>query len=622
MLLKVYHCLIARIKMHNYKPITSDKDENSQSTDWFESRVPSDTRLDTSAKWDLLTSWAQRYHLSARTEIPDSFPSRFLDLSREGHVRLVDAVRAPYAALSHRWGASKHLITTTQNIGRLRAGVRVHHLPMMFQDAISVARHLRVHALWIDALCIVQDDEHDWEREAHKMGDIYTNSDFVIAAHCASDDSGGFLAESMSKREAVEIDLQNEGKRVGIYRRGNIDSDITSSLLSKRGWVLQERLLATHILHFTANGLFSERGSEVFSEDGTQEDMPAAAEGEKFWTPSAMPELQTALMSQEVKRETITRNESAQRQTPLDWLHLVEIYTNCDLTREEDKLFAIAGVAARIFARSNLSWCAGLWSDRISEGLLWLPGQNLTRPVNPRAPSWSWAAWDGSIHYPQNIHGDSFESKAAFLKVQGVYDTRFCGDEVWLAGPGTLQIRVKLFDLTTVIFTGDCVPLGPGPDRRGYFTNNNQDLPRVTLKKYLNVHTLHGRRAVNKRLKVREHRLPPCGWVALDDHQSAPRQDSDMESRSLQGRYFALLGIGRMSSGAVAYLGIFLCVMEKAKGHLEYYRIGCGQLSHSFISGEQLEYQPGRQDATGWSTDTEHVQIPLDLEDVSTITIR
>jgi hypothetical protein len=191
----------------------------------------------------------------------------------------------------------------------------------------------------------------------------------------------------MSKREAVEISLQNQGKQVAIYRRGNIDGDATSSLLSKRGWVLQERLLATHILHFTANGLFLERASGVFSEDGTQEDMPKAVEGEKFWTPSAMPKLQAVLMSQEVKRETMTRDESAQRQTPLAWLYSVEMYTNCDLTSEEDKLFAIAGVVARIFARSNLSWCAGLWSDRISEGLLWLPGQNLTRPINPRAPS-------------------------------------------------------------------------------------------------------------------------------------------------------------------------------------------------------------------------------------------
>ena len=493
---------------------------------------------------------------------------------------------------------------------------------MTFQDAISVARHLRVRALWIDALCIVQDDKHDWQREAHKMGDIYTNAEFVTAPHCVSDDSEGFLDESMSKREAVEIDLQNKGKRVGIYRHGNVDSDATSSLLSKRGWVLQERLLATHVLHFTANGLFSERGSEVFSENGARKDMSGTAEGETFWAPSAMPELQTALMSQDVQRETRTQDESAQRQTPLDWLHLVEMYTNCDLTREEDKLFAIAVVAARIFGLSNLSWCVGLWSDRISEGLLWLPGQYLIRPINPRAPSWSWAAWDGSIHYPQNIHGDAFESKAVFLKVHGACDTTVCGAEVWLAGPGTLQIRVKLFDLSTVIFNGDCVTSGPGPDRRGYFTNNNQDLPRVAMKRYLNLHTLHGRRAVNKRLKVREHRLPPCGWVALDDYQSAPQKDSDIESRTLRRRSFALLGIVRMASGAVAYLGIFLGVMENDKGHLEYYRIGCGQLSHSFVSGEQLEYQPGRQDAIGWSTNTEHLQIPLGLDNVSTITIR
>jgi hypothetical protein len=37
------------------------------------------------------------------------------------------------------------------------------------------------------------------------MGDIYTNAKFVIAVHCAADDSEGFLAEALSTRSAIEF---------------------------------------------------------------------------------------------------------------------------------------------------------------------------------------------------------------------------------------------------------------------------------------------------------------------------------------------------------------------------------------------------------------------------------
>jgi hypothetical protein len=43
-------------------------------------------------------------------------------------------------------------------------------LPQTFRDAVSLVRQLRLRYLRIDALCIIQDDEEDWEKEASCMG--------------------------------------------------------------------------------------------------------------------------------------------------------------------------------------------------------------------------------------------------------------------------------------------------------------------------------------------------------------------------------------------------------------------------------------------------------------------
>ena len=57
-------------------------------------------------------------------------------------------------------------------------------------------------------------------------------------------------------------------------------------------------------------------------------------------------------------------------QTPMEWPDPVEMYANCDPTKEEDKLIAFSGLTRRLWRRANEEWCAGLWNDRICEGLL------------------------------------------------------------------------------------------------------------------------------------------------------------------------------------------------------------------------------------------------------------
>ena len=92
----------------------------------------------------------------------------------------------PYVTLSHRW--SSYIPTLTkENLAQRLEGIPQETLPGTFRDAIQVTRRLRCSYLWIGSLCIILDDPKDWAEESSRMGDIYLNGIFNIAATAAND---------------------------------------------------------------------------------------------------------------------------------------------------------------------------------------------------------------------------------------------------------------------------------------------------------------------------------------------------------------------------------------------------------------------------------------------------
>ncbi|UKZ76764.1 hypothetical protein TrVFT333_004474 [Trichoderma virens FT-333] len=90
----------------------------------------------------------------------------------------------PYAALSHRWTKetpAKSLLTSNL-LDRKQHGMPIASLPRMMQDVVLVLRRLGIQYIWIDCLCIIQDDKDDWKREAALMASIYTNAELTVAA--------------------------------------------------------------------------------------------------------------------------------------------------------------------------------------------------------------------------------------------------------------------------------------------------------------------------------------------------------------------------------------------------------------------------------------------------------
>lgn len=129
-------------------------------------------------------------------------PKRILELKSDTIILRDDLLRPySYACLSHcvspsepesflhgtltksQWGKENIVPkTVAATLDQFKVGVPVDVLTKTFQDAIDICQRLEIEYLWIDSLCIPQDDEADWKDQASKMAGIYQNSILTIAA--------------------------------------------------------------------------------------------------------------------------------------------------------------------------------------------------------------------------------------------------------------------------------------------------------------------------------------------------------------------------------------------------------------------------------------------------------
>jgi hypothetical protein len=207
-------------------------------------------------------------------------PTRLLDVSDSdsGIVRLLDNGRGHtrqerYVALSHRWGSpDQHakFCTYKANMEELKSGINITRLPKTFQDAVNITHGLRLQRLWIDSLCIIQDDQGDWEAESKLMGRVFSSAYCTIAASCAGGSSDGFLKPRPKRRCAVMPGPQGDRTYSVCEAIDDFHRDVDRGELNQRGWVLQERALSRRTIYFTATQSYWECGGGVRCETMTK----------------------------------------------------------------------------------------------------------------------------------------------------------------------------------------------------------------------------------------------------------------------------------------------------------------------------------------------------------------
>ncbi|KAL2880720.1 hypothetical protein SGCOL_003747 [Colletotrichum sp. CLE4] len=199
-------------------------------------------------------------------------PTRVLDVgtNTDSTIRLCDGKSLPherYIALSHCWGVNSQaqVRTLKENIDVFRMHIDFGILPKSFQDAVTVSRALGVQYLWIDSLCIIQNDKQDWAFEATRMEHVFSSAYCTIAATAASSSAEGFLRQK-SKHSFVTLAGSDGGFTFVRKAIDDFHHDVEQAVLNQRGWVLQERALSRRTLHFTATQVYWECGKGVHCE--------------------------------------------------------------------------------------------------------------------------------------------------------------------------------------------------------------------------------------------------------------------------------------------------------------------------------------------------------------------
>jgi hypothetical protein len=190
----------------------------------------------------------------------------------------------------------------------------------------------------------------------------------------------------------------------GFYSRILVDG----SQLSSRGWVLQERLLSQRTIHFTDDAsIYLESNIGLHHIDGGFEPSDQLFAGTRSMLNWFIHQQLKGHISrrdgESLRGHEISEAPSAQALSScyLSWYGIVERYSKCSLTKAEDKLLAISGIALKLQQLTGDQYYCGMWGQRFHQCLLWLRAkEKLQGGRCIRAPTWSWAAYDGPVQFP------------------------------------------------------------------------------------------------------------------------------------------------------------------------------------------------------------------------------
>lgn len=176
-----------------------------------------------------------------------------------------------YAALSYCWGtemdSKDQLKTTRASMGDRMSGINDVEMTAVLRDAIRATRALDLPYLWVDALCILQDDKADWDTECAVMDHVFSNAYVTLCALASDSCHDGFLERQMPS-ESMQVPFESK-LNLGISGAFNVRYmipdrvpfptplplryDLNVGRWDTRGWVYQEKAMSTRMLLFGAS---------------------------------------------------------------------------------------------------------------------------------------------------------------------------------------------------------------------------------------------------------------------------------------------------------------------------------------------------------------------------------
>lgn len=307
-----------------------------------------------------------------------------------------------YAATSYCWGSGERQAkTTAATLQDRQAGISETEMPAVLRDAIQLTRALGIPFLWIDALCILQDDQSDWEQQCAEMHHIYGSAQLTFCVANSRSCNEGFL---QPKNPRARLPFQShrapgvEGSfLVQLYWPRNrspsdeswclLTDEIMQSPWNKRAWVFQENKLSFRKFIFGRSNLYFDCGDIQH------------ARGKDLTSGFYLPHISASLAAE--------NTNDIYREWDEFVVYHYSRYDASSFSYAADLLPALSGLA-RLFAnRLKDFYYAGHWERDLYRGLAWI---NTPSPVSPPVqpagliiPSWSRLSGSGTESYAHHL---------------------------------------------------------------------------------------------------------------------------------------------------------------------------------------------------------------------------
>lgn len=299
-----------------------------------------------------------------------------------------------YVALSYVWGQTEMLKTTSGTLSALKQPGALDantclKIPPVIRHAIALLPQLGERYLWVDSLCITQDDAESLARHIRYMTSIYEAAVFTIVAADGTDANHGIPGiKGVSKARKLPPSLLLTS---WLRLRPRRFLSILRSPWGSRGWTLQEHVFSRKKLVFVHGSVQWICQENRCFEDICQE------------SPSIR---KKRIMEYDMEQELESVGELAVQYPMISQVeNLVFQYTSRNLTHQYDILNAIDSVFTAHKGAFPHGFFWGLPLDYLDLALLWTGSryhglkrcQASPSHSQPRFPSWTWAGWIGTI---------------------------------------------------------------------------------------------------------------------------------------------------------------------------------------------------------------------------------
>lgn len=303
-----------------------------------------------------------------------------------------------YVALSYVWGSASPLLTRmTKERFSESGGLNGVDIPSTIGDAMHLVRDLGMRYLWVDSLCIVQDDFADKQRQLPIMDKIYSSASLVVIAATGSDAAAGLPGFGQTKRPATHLAKTLDGVDL-LACPAEVDDAVSLRKWRTRGWTFQELYCARRVLVVT-EGVVHWCCQAV----SWREDLIPAHSDATHWDSS---------------ERSIWGGRDLARLTcrTMFFCSQVQDFASRSFKDKSDSLWAIAGVLKHMGLRFPRGFVWAHPYERLDATLLWrkktscLNTHQLTIPKSGLrmgegqhhllCPSWSWLSVEEDVVFP------------------------------------------------------------------------------------------------------------------------------------------------------------------------------------------------------------------------------